>query len=234
MISFNCLLAVISKQSIAQLESGKQEDQWISNNKNFCGKFKLLFNKKHGRMALKSMNSEIYRQPDLLVPSSRIVTFEEAVGKFGECREKGLRTVLCLGVFDVVHVGHLDYFNRAKASADLLFVGVENDETVRINKGEGRPFVTLAHRLKILGELRPIDYVFGYPDIVHYLDGQDSSDEYVRRLKTLNPSAMAVTSWDVNYDIKKLEAWKVGVEVLTINDLPVNSTTNLLRMMGLE
>src|SRR5438046_2738701 len=45
------------------------------------------------------------------------------------------------GVFDVLHVGHIRYLQAAAKEADVLVVGVNGDDSVRMLKGEGRPLM---------------------------------------------------------------------------------------------
>jgi cytidyltransferase-like protein len=49
----------------------------------------------------------------------------------------GKRIVLCHGVFDLLHIGHIRYFEQAKKHGDLLVVTVTPDRFV--NKGPERP-----------------------------------------------------------------------------------------------
>ena len=71
---------------------------------------------------------------------------------------KGKKIVLCHGVFDLVHIGHLNYFESAKTYGDILVVSVTSDEFV--NKGPKRPFNKANSRLRMLESLDIIDYVF--------------------------------------------------------------------------
>jgi cytidyltransferase-like protein len=66
-------------------------------------------------------------------------------------------TVLCNGVFDVLHNGHLEHLRQAKGMGDRLIVAVTLDEFV--NKGPGRPFNKWAERADMLRELRCVDDV---------------------------------------------------------------------------
>ena len=73
--------------------------------------------------------------------------------------EKSLKKkiVLCHGVFDVLHTGHIKYFKQAKKYADILIVSVTSDKFV--NKGPLRPLNKLAQRIFFLRNIVDIDYV---------------------------------------------------------------------------
>ena len=57
------------------------------------------------------------------------------------------------GGFDPVHVGHLEFFERAKSMADDLFVIVNDDEYLKRKKG--KPFMPFKERMTIIQALKP-------------------------------------------------------------------------------
>ena len=64
--------------------------------------------------------------------------------------------VVCVsGYFDVLHVGHLEYLERAKKLGDKLYVIVNNDEQATMKKG--RPFMPAAERVKLIRALSCVD-----------------------------------------------------------------------------
>jgi rfaE bifunctional protein nucleotidyltransferase chain/domain len=67
------------------------------------------------------------------------------------------KIVLCHGVFDLVHLGHIKYFKSAKSYGDYLIVSVTVDRFV--NKGPGRPIFNQGQRLEFLNELEAVDNV---------------------------------------------------------------------------
>ena len=78
-------------------------------------------------------------------------------------KKSNKKIVLCHGVFDLVHIGHINYFKEAKKLGDILIVSVTNDKFV--NKGPGRPSFTLSQRLDFLEQLQIIDFIIvsNYP-----------------------------------------------------------------------
>jgi rfaE bifunctional protein nucleotidyltransferase chain/domain len=64
---------------------------------------------------------------------------------------------LCHGVFDVLHIGHINYFKEAKKISGILVVSVTDDEFV--NKGPGRPYFKINDRIEILNNISFIDYI---------------------------------------------------------------------------
>ena len=60
-------------------------------------------------------------------------------------------------MFDLLHVGHINYFQSAKKLGDILVVSATEDKFV--NKGPGRPAFTINNRIKFLKEINIIDHV---------------------------------------------------------------------------
>ena len=67
------------------------------------------------------------------------------------------KIVLTTGVFDLVHPGHFDYFEKAKSYGDILIVSIVDDKYVR--KGPGRPIFSQELRLSWLAALQIVDFV---------------------------------------------------------------------------
>ncbi|HBG08327.1 MAG TPA: D-glycero-beta-D-manno-heptose 1-phosphate adenylyltransferase, partial [Geobacter sp.] len=61
--------------------------------------------------------------------------------------------------FDLLHVGHVKYLQKARELGDLLVVGLNSDASVKRLKGERRPLIEESERAHILAALDCIDYV---------------------------------------------------------------------------
>lgn len=79
------------------------------------------------------------------------------------------------GVFDLIHPGHVDVLNAARAEGDALIVGVNSDDSVRRLKGAGRPIRTESDRAYVLAALEAVDAVV--------LFGDDTPLELIRMLR---------------------------------------------------
>ena len=73
------------------------------------------------------------------------------------------KIILCHGVFDLLHIGHISYFKSAKKYGNILVVSVTDDKFV--NKGPGRPAFSINNRLKFLQEIECIDYLYTSNDL---------------------------------------------------------------------
>jgi rfaE bifunctional protein nucleotidyltransferase chain/domain len=89
----------------------------------------------------------------------QILTEPELLNAIAQDRRAGQTIALANGCFDVLHVGHVRYLRGAAAEADKLVVAINDDESVRRLKGEGRPIMRASDRAELIAALRVVDYV---------------------------------------------------------------------------
>jgi rfaE bifunctional protein nucleotidyltransferase chain/domain len=140
-------------------------------------------------------------------------------------RSEGKRIVFSNGCFDIMHPGHIHSLKQARDAGDVLVVGMNDDESVRGLKGQGRPILPQEQRSEILASLFFVDYVV--------LFGEPTPYELV---KAVQPDVL-VKGGDYN------EADVVGRDIvmarggrlIIVEPLPGFSTTELInRIRGLK
>lgn len=94
-----------------------------------------------------------------VVLSGRVVEQDEAAAWAAQLRAAGKTVVFTNGCFDLLHRGHVDYLQRARALGDVLLVGLNGDGSVRQLKGPGRPILPEDDRAVVLAALRAVDAV---------------------------------------------------------------------------
>lgn len=87
----------------------------------------------------------------------KIKTVSEIVEISTELKAQGRKIVLCHGVFDLLHIGHIRYLNQAKEHGDILIVSLTPDRFV--DKGPDRPAFTEILRAEALASLSQTDFV---------------------------------------------------------------------------
>lgn len=101
-------------------------------------------------------------QPD---GGEHAVYSEEAMfERIQQVRAAGKRVIMTNGCFDILHPGHIDYLEKARALGDMLFVAVNDDDSVRRLKGDGRPVNPLATRLRMLSALACVNGVVAFAE----------------------------------------------------------------------
>ena len=92
---------------------------------------------------------------------SKIISLEKAE----EFRKnlKGKKVVFTNGCFDILHPGHISYLFQARQEGDLLWVGINSDQSVEKLKGPGRPVNHESSRSLLMASLFFVDYVTIFP-----------------------------------------------------------------------
>jgi D-glycero-beta-D-manno-heptose 1-phosphate adenylyltransferase len=141
-------------------------------------------------------------------------------------RPSGARAgVVCTGVFDLLHVGHVRFLAGARAAGPALVVGVEDDLRVRARKGPARPLVPAPERAELLAALAVVDGVF----LVHGPPALWSPEGYADLLGGLRPTALAITSGDPAESGKRAAAAMLGVSVILLPLVESRSTSDLVQ-----
>jgi cytidyltransferase-like protein len=157
----------------------------------------------------------------------KVITFLQAQELIRRARANGKIAILAQGIFDVIHIGHSTFLKDAKHAGDLLFVGLEPDESAKLNKGSARPFNPIEERLQLIADLQCVDYVFPFEDTAPY--GPAASEFYKDRLRQLRPDKLALALGDPLLDIRKENAAKLGIEPAIVRGVwREYSTTKLL------
>jgi len=96
------------------------------------------------------------------MPSSRqkiVPNYTEVAKLVKKYRQADKTIVLTQGSFDMVHIGHGRYLEKAKKHGDVLIVGVDSDEKIKKRKGLDRPVVPEKERLEMLSFFASVDHV---------------------------------------------------------------------------
>jgi len=95
----------------------------------------------------------------LSILKNKLLSLSDLVPVVQNRKAEGEKLVFTNGCFDLIHVGHLRYLEKARQSGDFLIIGLNSDMSVRNLKGEGRPFVTEMERAEVLSALVFVDYI---------------------------------------------------------------------------
>lgn len=122
------------------------------------------------------------------------------------------------GCFDLIHPGHVDLLERARALGDCLVVGLNSDASVRAIKGPGRPFVPQEDRAAMLRALRCVDEVIIF-----------NEPTPARLIEELQPDVLVKGGdWPVDQIVGADIVLRKGGKVLSLPLRPGYSTTALI------
>lgn len=156
---------------------------------------------------------------------SAILDLDELARQTDKLRAEGRRLVLTNGCFDLLHVGHVDYLERARALGDALAIAVNSDRSVRELKGPTRPVNSAEDRARVLSALRAADFVTVF-------DSLRATDV----IRAIRPAVYAkggdytVDTLDPDERAALLEA---GTEICILPLVPGKSTTATLARAAL-
>ncbi len=135
------------------------------------------------------------------------------------CRRAGKKIVFTNGCFDLLHIGHVTYLQKARHLGDVLIVGVNSDASVKRLKGPGRPLTPERDRLRVLAGLQAVDYVTLF-----------SEETPLDLICELRPQVLVKgADWKRReiVGVREVESW--GGKVKRIPLVPGRSTTVFLR-----
>ena len=78
-----------------------------------------------------------------------------------------MKKVITFGVYDLLHIGHVLLFKRAKELGDYLIVAVQDDEVIKKYKPEAEMVYSTEERLLMVGAIKYVDEVVVYKDVYH-------------------------------------------------------------------
>lgn len=105
----------------------------------------------------------------------RTQSWEEIAALARNWKACGEKVVFTNGCFDILHVGHVTYLEKARNLGKHLIVGLNTDASVRRLKGETRPLVHELDRARVLAALACVDAVV--------LFDQDTPTELIEQIR---------------------------------------------------
>jgi rfaE bifunctional protein nucleotidyltransferase chain/domain len=86
-----------------------------------------------------------------------LLSQSEVILQRREWKRNGKRVVCVVGVFDLLHPGHIRLLEQARAQGDILVVAVQSDAHARGKNGAGRPIMPAAERAEIIAAFEAVD-----------------------------------------------------------------------------
>lgn len=150
-----------------------------------------------------------------------IVNEAELLTAVADARAHNERVVMTNGCFDLLHAGHVQYLQQAKALGDRLIVAVNSDDSVRQLKGETRPLNPLRERMEVIAALQAVDWVIGF--------NEETPRDLISRV--LPDVLVKGADYEVSEIAGANEVIASGGEVKTLELREGVSTTNIIGRM---
>lgn len=149
---------------------------------------------------------------------SKIKTRQELIQIVKRLKSQGKKIVTTNGAFDILHVGHIKSFEKAKKFGDFLIVGVNTDDSVRRYKGPKRPINKENDRVYLVAALAVVDYITLFAE-----------DTPVELLEAIKPDVHVKAA---DYDVDKMPETPIvrkhGGQVIAVPLESNYATTDLI------
>jgi rfaE bifunctional protein nucleotidyltransferase chain/domain len=150
--------------------------------------------------------------------SGKIKSLNEIAGIAAQARKNGKGVVFTNGCFDLLHRGHVHILREARASGDLLIVGINSDRSVKSIKGPSRPILPQTDRVELIAAMEMVDYVVLF----------DEPDPY-QLIAAIKPNVLAKGGdWSTEKIVGADIVAQYGGRVAVIPYLPGSSTTEII------
>lgn len=157
---------------------------------------------------------------------NKIVDINQAKDIRSSWKENNEKVVFTNGCFDIVHLGHVDYLEQARAEGTKMILGLNTDISVKKLKGDERPINNEYTRARLLAAFEFIDMVI--------LFGEDTP---INLINTLLPDVLVKgADYSVENIVGAKEVLENGGEVKTITLVEGFSTSSIIekiRKVGL-
>lgn len=159
-----------------------------------------------------------------MTSKEKIVSKDSAQKQVLFWKEQGEKIVFTNGCFDLLHVGHVDYLEKARALGTKLVLGLNTDASVQRIKGPSRPVSDNTSRSRVIAAL-------GFVDLVVFFDEETPLD----LIKSLLPNVLVKGD---DYAAENIVGYKEvienGGEVLTVTLVDGYSTSALISKIKSE
>ena len=156
----------------------------------------------------------------------KILTTKQSIELSSKLHKQHKRIVLAGGCFDLLHIGHITFLEKAKKQGDVLIIMLESDAAITASKGKNRPINSQEIRAKILAALSVVDFII-------LLEPNMSDSDYSTLVFSVKPAIIATTAGDVNRFHKERQAKQIDANVVDVTpQIADKSTTKLVELLN--
>ena len=161
---------------------------------------------------------------DLEMIRKKILTRSNFIRTISKLKRQKKKIVFTNGTFDLLHLGHVTYLEKARKMGDVLIVGVNSDRSVKSYKGPHRPIHGENDRLRVLAALESVSFAVLF-----------SESTPLNLIEKIRPHILVKGGdWKKDQMVGATEVESWGGEVKRISFVLGRSTTKALKKLGLE
>ena len=151
--------------------------------------------------------------------SDKIYTLPQLQAQLQEWKNQGQKVVFTNGCFDLLHLGHVDYLEKARQNGDKLVVGLNTDASISRIKGPSRPLQDEMSRARVMASLLFVDAVVLF-----------DSDTPLQLIEAVEPDVLVKGD---DYTVEQIVGHDVvlarGGQVKTVPLVTGYSTSNIVK-----
>ena len=144
-----------------------------------------------------------------------IKTWDEISSIISELKNNDKKIVFTNGCFDILHIGHVKYLEKAKNFGDILILGLNSDDSTHRLKGKNRPINTQDDRAYILASLEVVDYVVIF-----------NEDTPLNLIKLIKPDVLVKGG---DYEGKEVVGQDIAKELKLVQFIDAKSTSKTIK-----
>ena len=144
-----------------------------------------------------------------------IKTWDEISSIISELKNNDKKIVFTNGCFDILHIGHVKYLEKAKNFGDILILGLNSDDSTHRLKGKNRPINTQDDRAYILASLEVVDYVVIF-----------NEDTPLDLIKLIKPDVLVKGG---DYEDKEVVGQDIAKELKLVQFIDAKSTSKTIK-----
>lgn len=155
--------------------------------------------------------------------AAKILTNNSMASTVRYLRTQGKLIAFTNGTFDVLHLGHVAYLQKARTYADVLIVGVNTDRSVKTYKDPNRPVNPEQDRIKVLTALACVDFAILFNDPTP-----------LKLIQTIKPDVLVKgADWAIKDIVGAREVLSWGGKVKRVPLVKGRSSTRVIKILKL-
>lgn len=157
---------------------------------------------------------------------TKIISIKQLSKTIKLLKSQNKKTVLAGGCFDILHLGHITFLEKARSKGDYLILLLESDQKIKQQKGNDRPINDQKTRAKILSLIQVVDLIIMLPLL-------DADSDYDQLITKLSPDIIAITKDDPQLLHKKRQAKLTNAKLIeVVARIKNQSTSRLAKLVG--
>jgi D-beta-D-heptose 7-phosphate kinase/D-beta-D-heptose 1-phosphate adenosyltransferase len=167
----------------------------------------------------KSFDNKLVSKVSNLKLKNKHLSILKLITKLNDLRSSNNQIVFTNGCFDIFHAGHVHLIEECNKFGNILIVGINSDDSVKLLKGNGRPINSLKARIAVLNAIGGVNFIVSFNSLTPESIIQKIKPNYLVKGDEYNADEIAGAEYVRSY----------GGQIKTIKMKPNMSSTTILK-----